>query len=155
MYFDQLLGAAHKAHAVYLAQLLGTALLIHSISNHDIFTPQSSWPFPLASVSIFNVSIISCSEADRTSPPHPRICTHNHSTRTQTQSLTTIPQTNWPHTHQPWWQAALNKAASLPLVDSLTTCPGRHKNRLNHLNIGAISVFRSPLYMINPTVFPA
>ena len=28
------------------------------------------------------------------------------------------------HTHQPRWQAALNRAASLPLVDSLTTCPG-------------------------------
>ena len=126
MYFDQLLGATHKAHAVYLAQLQGAALLIHSISNHDIFTPQaqSSWPFPWASVSIFNVSIISCLEADRTSPPHPRICTHNHTTRTQTQSLTTFPQTNWPHKHQPWWQAALNRAASLPLVDSLTTCPG-------------------------------
>ena len=28
------------------------------------------------------------------------------------------------HTHQPRWQAALNRAASLLLVDSLTTCPG-------------------------------
>ena len=29
-----------------------------------------------------------------------------------------------PNTHQPRWPAALNRAASLPLVDSLTTCPG-------------------------------
>ena len=29
-----------------------------------------------------------------------------------------------PNTHQPWWPAALNRATSLPLVDSLTTCPG-------------------------------
>ena len=28
------------------------------------------------------------------------------------------------HTHQPRWQAALNRTASLLLVDSLTTCPG-------------------------------
>ena len=34
-YFDQLLGAAHQVHVVYLAQLLGAVLFIHFISNHD------------------------------------------------------------------------------------------------------------------------
>ena len=34
-YFDQLLGAAHQVHVVFLAQLLGTVLFIHFISNHD------------------------------------------------------------------------------------------------------------------------
>ena len=35
MYFDQLLLAARKAHVVYSDQLLGAALCIHFISNHD------------------------------------------------------------------------------------------------------------------------
>ena len=38
MYFDQLLGAARQVHVVYLAQLLGTVLFIHFISNHNIET---------------------------------------------------------------------------------------------------------------------
>ena len=35
MYFDQPLLAARKAHVVYSDQLLGAALCIHFISNHD------------------------------------------------------------------------------------------------------------------------
>ena len=35
-YFDQLLGAAHQVHVVYLAQLLGAVLFMHFIYNHDI-----------------------------------------------------------------------------------------------------------------------
>ena len=35
MYFDQLLLAARKAPVVYSDQLLGAALCIHFISNHD------------------------------------------------------------------------------------------------------------------------
>ena len=41
MYSDQVLLAARKVHVVYLAQILGAALCIHIISNHDtIIYPQ-------------------------------------------------------------------------------------------------------------------
>ena len=37
------------------------------------------------------------------------------------------PLKNTPNTHQPRWPAALNRAASIPLVDSLMTCPGPNR----------------------------
>ena len=107
------------------------------------------------SMFIFNVSLISCLEVDRTSPPHPQICMHNYTTLTGTQSLTFVfkplkpslttllpknlrhpklfslfPNHSKAHTHQPQWQAALNRADSLLLVDSLMTCPGPKTQQL-------------------------
>ena len=41
MYFNQLLLAARKVHVVYSDQLLGAALCIYFISNHDMGVRRS------------------------------------------------------------------------------------------------------------------
>ena len=50
------------------------------------------------------------------------------------------PLKSTPNTHQPRWPVALNRAASLPLVDSLTTCLG--------LKIALKFMFKSLSYLI-------